>query len=144
MTSSPMAWRKVTQKGAVPKPREGHSCSVVGKFLFLFAGTGEGDVCFQDFHVFDVAAETWSPIKFTGTVPSKRNNHSACVIGSKIFIFGGFLDGVAGNDVHFFDASMFFCLLSFLFPFSLLVVVCCDRRDVCLDQRQGAGEAPCG
>ena len=99
------AWKKIAQKGAVPKAREGHSMSVVGRSLYLFGGTGDGDTCFQDLSVFDVASETWAPVKFSGAAPSKRNNHASAVVGTTIWIFGGFLDGLVGNDVYSFDTS---------------------------------------
>jgi N-acetylneuraminic acid mutarotase len=103
--SNPPSWKPVAQKGAIPLAREGHSCTAVGKLLYLFGGTGVGDVCLNDFYVFDIATETWSPVAAKGSAPSKRNNHSACAVLSRIFIFGGFLDGVAGNDVHVFDTK---------------------------------------
>jgi len=55
VSTSPATWKKIEQKGAIPVPREGHSLVSVGKILYLFGGTGKGDVCLNDFFSFDTS-----------------------------------------------------------------------------------------
>ena len=44
------------------------------------------------------ASRTWSKVKATGTPPGARDKLSSAVIGTKMYIFGGF--GPQGGPAH--------------------------------------------
>lgn len=81
--------------GQCPCPRESHS-AVVFKYhtqgeerdvLIIYGGMNGrrlGDLLF-----FDVAKLEWSCSSIEGRIPRPRSLHSACVIGSKMYVFGG-------------------------------------------------------
>ncbi|KAL5290879.1 HCFC2.2 family protein [Megaselia abdita] len=81
--------------GQPPSPRESHTT-----VLFRFHSKGEeqkilinyggmngrrlGDLAF-----FDINKLTWSKNSIEGRIPRPRSLHSACVVGTKMYVFGG-------------------------------------------------------
>jgi hypothetical protein len=39
---------------------------------------------------FDLTTKGWSTVKATGTPPSPRGVHCACVVGDRMVLFGGY------------------------------------------------------
>jgi len=57
----------------------------------------EGEsVYLNDLHTFDTATGAWSMPEARGQLPSQREGHSACVVGSDMILFGG--AGLDGDD----------------------------------------------
>ena len=52
-----------------------------------------------------VATRKWSQLAVNGSVPGARDGHSACVIGEKMYVFGGYEEDVDkfSNEVHALD-----------------------------------------
>ena len=78
----------------VPDDREGHTASVVSRRIYIFGGTWtdeeDATVYLNDLHVLDVVdTPKWSRPTVGGTPPREREGHTAAVIGSRMYIFGG-------------------------------------------------------
>ncbi len=50
--------------------------------------------------------QTWTTITGSGFVPSPREGHTATLVGSKMYIFGGVGNGINYNDVSIFDLGL--------------------------------------
>jgi N-acetylneuraminic acid mutarotase len=60
--------------------------------------------CFSDVWAYLPKTKNWLKVECTGTAPSPRTYHSAAVVGSTMFIFGGKnSDGVTLSDLFAFD-----------------------------------------
>jgi len=46
------------------------------------------------------ATKRWSRPQVSGDVPGARDGHSSCVIGDRMFIFGGYEEGVSYYYVY--------------------------------------------
>ncbi|MBN3275924.1 KLDC3 protein, partial [Polyodon spathula] len=79
--------------GTVPGARDGHSACVLGKCMYIFGGYEQLVDCFSnDIHKLDTTTMAWSFINARGTPARWRDFHSATMIGSKMFVFGGRAD----------------------------------------------------
>jgi len=47
------------------------------------------------------ASKRWSRPPVSGDVPGARDGHSSCVIRDKMFVFGGFEEGVSNSCINF-------------------------------------------
>lgn len=81
-------WSDPLTKGALPSPRDSHSCTAIGDSLFVFGGTN-GRESLNDLHILDTSLNTWISPSLRGDRPSPREGHSAALIGKRLFIFGG-------------------------------------------------------
>ncbi|CAH9095738.1 unnamed protein product [Cuscuta epithymum] len=81
-------WSEPVMKGAVPMPRDSHSCTTVGDNLYVFGGT-DGRKPLGDLRILDTASNTWILPSLRGDGPEPREGHSAALIGRRLFIFGG-------------------------------------------------------
>jgi len=102
-----LKWRKPEPAGVPPSARHSHSCTAVGKDIFIVGGltrTGRSN----DVHVLNTGqllsescycthnlilcteTMTWSQPETKGTPPTPRDSHSATLLhGSKLMIVGG-------------------------------------------------------
>lgn len=96
-------WMQPGAKGEVPKARSGHSAVEVGGLMYLFGGEGRRAQFFNDLFSYDPATRTWQSIACKGAVPSPRTSHSVCVIGNRMFVFGGRCGRRRFNDCYAFD-----------------------------------------
>jgi hypothetical protein len=84
-------------QGQPPKPREGHSGSLVESHLMLIAGGRDHSVYFDDIHILDLNTMCWSLVSNNVSKPaclqSRLCNHLAAAVESapsfKFFVFGG-------------------------------------------------------
>jgi N-acetylneuraminic acid mutarotase len=109
-------WRQLApeRQGAVPSNRCHHTLTQVpdSDEALLFGGFSRG-TRFNDTWRFDSAAETWTEVATTGTVPAKRCLHASAFITSRreLLMFGGIAGGgnLAGDffdDTHVLDVEM--------------------------------------
>ncbi|OQR88806.1 hypothetical protein THRCLA_10088 [Thraustotheca clavata] len=103
-----LTWSNPPMDGFPPSARGGQSMLLAGQQLVLFGGHyfgGEGGfVYLNEVWVLDLETSTWSQIKCEGKSPAPRYNHSATLVGSKMFIFGGKGDkGKVFRDMHYLD-----------------------------------------
>ncbi|XP_020702488.1 RING finger protein B isoform X1 [Dendrobium catenatum] len=88
-------WSKPMMKGDPPSPRDSHSCTTVGKKLFVFGGT-DGTNPLNDLHILDTSTNTWMSPILHQRGPDAREGHSAALVDKKLFVFGGC--GKSGNS----------------------------------------------
>ncbi|XP_045566372.1 kelch domain-containing protein 3 isoform X1 [Salmo salar] len=86
-------WFTPKISGTVPGARDGHSACILGKAMYVFGGYEQLADCFSnDIHKLDTTTMTWSLINARGTPARWRDFHSATIIGTKMFVFGGRAD----------------------------------------------------
>ncbi|OEH79529.1 kelch repeat protein [Cyclospora cayetanensis] len=122
-----LAWIQPKVSGEKPLPRNAHSMAVVESRLFLFGGHS-GSKHLTDLHIFDTPSLTWFKAsllrlfffkpsgsekreeggggveiggepQLSGSVPPGLRGHSATLVGSKMFLFGGFDGRRRTNEV---------------------------------------------
>lgn len=54
-------------------------------------------------YIFFFRARTWSVVQIKGVAPRARVGHSATLVGSKLFLFGGYTGSEYLNDVFAYD-----------------------------------------
>jgi len=96
-------WSRVDAGGLQPSAREGHAAVEVGNKIFVFGGCVQGIRCFNDVHIFDTDTLTWSQEPFTGDAPEPRGGHSATLVGTDIFVFGGASSETTYGDAYKLD-----------------------------------------
>jgi len=124
MSSSEFYWSKIENSGRTPEPRSHHSMVVYnGTKIVLFGGFRSSSIRYNDLWILDSTTDEWSQphVGITETrpdgevvykrtwadVPAPRGAHSATIVGSSMYIFGGY--GGAGfarrdfNDVTALD-----------------------------------------
>ncbi|KAJ1428091.1 Kelch-type beta propeller [Sesbania bispinosa] len=87
-------WSQPAIKGCPPTPRDSHSCTTVGDYLFVFGGT-DGTNLLKDLHILDTSSHTWISPSVKGEGPEAREGHSAALVGKSLFVFGG-----CGKSAH--------------------------------------------
>ena len=117
-----MRWTTAWPQGRARRPCEGHTVSVVGKCLYILFGKHEDDlgnlIC-PPLQMFDTESMSLShPCPCEGPdrrthIPDEREGHTASVVGTKIYVFGGTWNdddennAVYLNDLHILETSSF-------------------------------------
>eukprot|EP00301_Raphidiophrys_heterophryoidea_P002815 c11300_g1_i2.p1 GENE.c11300_g1_i2~~c11300_g1_i2.p1 ORF type:complete len:1154 (-),score=303.16 c11300_g1_i2:140-3601(-) len=86
-----LTWTSPAVGGVRPERRVGHTLTLVGNQLFLYGGSQDSNI-FEVIHLFDVVTYIWTQPQLAGNpdlFPVARFGHSACPVGSRLFIFGG-------------------------------------------------------
>lgn len=103
MTCYPVA---TTSEG--PGPRVGHASLLVGNAFIVFGGDtkmDEGDQLDDTLYLLNTSTKQWSRALPAGPRPSGRYGHTLNILGSKIYIFGGQVEGYFFNDLVAFDLN---------------------------------------
>ncbi|KAG7194711.1 Negative regulator of mitotic exit [Scheffersomyces spartinae] len=91
-----------------PPPLTNHSLSVYKNKIYVFGGVYNNERVSNDLWCFDVLVEKWTQVPTTGNVPLPVNEHSACICGEKLFIFGGNdFSGVIYDSLYVLDLHTF-------------------------------------
>lgn len=72
-----------------PPPLTNHSMSVYKTKIYVFGGVYNNERVSNDLWCFDVLVDKWSQVPTTGNIPLPVNEHSACVAGENLYIYGG-------------------------------------------------------
>lgn len=91
-----------------PSPRVGHSSLLVGNAFIVYGGDtkiDESDVLDETLYLLNTSTRQWSRALPSGPRPSGRYGHSLNILGSKIYIFGGQVEGYFMNDLAAFDLN---------------------------------------
>ncbi|KAH9115399.1 hypothetical protein LEN26_010864 [Aphanomyces euteiches] len=107
-TDQVFTWSAPSMDGLPPSARGGHTMLLAGQRLVLFGGHyfgGDGAfVYLNDTHALDLETSTWCQVKCQGKPPAPRYNHSATLVGNKMFVFGGKGGkGTLFRDMHYLD-----------------------------------------
>ncbi|KAK2989336.1 hypothetical protein RJ640_015047 [Escallonia rubra] len=97
--------------GEGPEAREGHSAALIGKRLFIFGGCGKSsnssdEEYFDDVYILNTETWVWKCAGTSGTPPAKRDSHTCSSWRNKIIVIGGedrhdyYL-----SDVHILDTD---------------------------------------
>lgn len=98
-----MTWIQPRVNGSLPPSRNAQTVTVVGNRLFLFGGHS-GNKHLRDLHILDTETMTWSqPETVNGQAPPGLRGHTATLIGSKIFLYGGYDGRGRSNDLYLLD-----------------------------------------
>lgn len=91
----------------VPYMRYGHTASAIGDKVYVFGGRNDKNGACNKIFCFDTSTFRWSAPAVSGHIPPARDGHSACVIGKKIYIFGGYVQRSEcfSKDVYVLDTT---------------------------------------
>ncbi|KAL1959852.1 hypothetical protein VTO42DRAFT_997 [Malbranchea cinnamomea] len=98
----------VSPKTEGPSPRVGHASLLVGNAFIVFGGDtkmDENDTLDETLYFLNTSNRQWSRAVPPGPLPSGRYGHSLNILGSKIYIFGGQVEGYFFNDLVAFDLN---------------------------------------
>lgn len=98
-------WYRPKLNGIPPPARYGHSAVLAGSRIVIFAGRGPNSQHFRDLHALDPLTMTWYQGPEGGNAPLGRLNHSASLIGTKMFVFGGWNKDSFFNDLFVLDLA---------------------------------------
>ncbi|OQO03087.1 hypothetical protein B0A48_11342 [Cryoendolithus antarcticus] len=91
-----------------PGPRVGHASLLVGNAFIVFGGDtkmDEGDALDDTLYLLNTSTKQWSRALPAGQRPPGRYGHTLNILGSKIYIFGGQVEGYFFNDLVAFDLN---------------------------------------
>ncbi|ROT35326.1 kelch repeat-containing protein [Sodiomyces alkalinus F11] len=91
-----------------PGPRVGHAGLLVGNAFIVYGGdtkVEDSDLLDETLYLLNTSTRQWSRALPPGPRPSGRYGHTLNILGSKIFIFGGQVEGYFMNDLAAFDLN---------------------------------------
>ncbi|KAI4866169.1 hypothetical protein F4820DRAFT_265571 [Hypoxylon rubiginosum] len=91
-----------------PGPRVGHASLLVGNAFIVYGGDtkiDDTDILDETLYLLNTSTRQWSRALPAGPRPSGRYGHSLNIVGSKIYIFGGQVEGYFMNDLAAFDLN---------------------------------------
>lgn len=103
------SWASVPVEGFIPPSRDGHSAVVWKDSMLIFGGFEEDNQRFsQEVFMFDFLTKKWKEIKTEGIPPSHRDFHAACMLGDRMYVFGGRSDerGQFHSSSDFYDNAI--------------------------------------
>jgi hypothetical protein len=102
--SNYLSVEEIKLKGNKPVPRHAHAAVYHASLdtLYIIGGFNEDGVELNDVWAFSLRNYTWSQIEIKGTLPA-MSHHSAHLVGSNIFIFGGLSKNITLNTVFILE-----------------------------------------
>ncbi|PGH13436.1 hypothetical protein AJ80_06305 [Polytolypa hystricis UAMH7299] len=91
-----------------PGPRVGHASLLVGNAFIVFGGDTkmeDHDTLDDTLYLLNTSSRQWSRAVPPGPRPLGRYDHSLNILGSKIYVFGGQVEGYFFNDLVAFDLN---------------------------------------
>ncbi|KAK9855880.1 hypothetical protein MYU51_001529 [Penicillium brevicompactum] len=91
-----------------PGPRVGHASLLVGNAFIVFGGdtkVNETDALDDTLYLLNTSSRQWSRAIPPGSRPSGRYGHTLNILGSKLYVFGGQVEGFFFNDLIAFDLN---------------------------------------
>ncbi|KAJ5386179.1 hypothetical protein N7509_008720 [Penicillium cosmopolitanum] len=86
----------------------GHASLLVGNAFIVFGGDtkiNETDALDDTLYLLNTSSRQWSRAIPPGTRPSGRYGHTLNILGSKLYVFGGQVEGFFFNDLIAFDLN---------------------------------------
>ncbi|KAE9552342.1 hypothetical protein FO519_004467 [Halicephalobus sp. NKZ332] len=89
-TSCTKEWTCIEADGDLPTGRRSHSMWTYNDKIYVFGGyESRGNTHFNDLYSFDPLTNVWTRLLPEGHSPCPRRRHCSCLVGQKVFIFGG-------------------------------------------------------
>jgi len=99
-----LKWGEQTKtNGSQPTKRFKHSATVLGKTIIFIGGQETDTKRFNEIIFYDTVLKTYSAPTIKGDKVPNFSRHTSCLVGNKVYVFGGF-DGHGTNfDLATFD-----------------------------------------
>nr|XP_061800295.1 rab9 effector protein with kelch motifs-like [Nerophis lumbriciformis] len=98
-----LEWQKWESKGDYPAACSGHTLTAHhDKDIYLFGGKSNDDhtvTSTNEIHKFSIAKMKWKVPLYIGIPPARRNGHTAFIVHSHLYIFGGRNEEQEFNDL---------------------------------------------
>ncbi|KAI0229319.1 Kelch domain-containing protein 3 [Lamellibrachia satsuma] len=119
-------WHEPVTTGNAPPGRRSHSAFPYNGELYIFGGfDGFHNIHFDDLYKFNPVKNQWSLVSVGGEGPCPRRRQCCCVIGDRVFLFGGTSpcpqphsdaehDLMDHSDLYVLDLSPSLCTLCML------------------------------
>ncbi|BDD59974.1 hypothetical protein MAP00_005141 [Monascus purpureus] len=91
-----------------PGPRVGHASLLVGNAFIVFGGdtkVDENDTLDDTLYLLNISSRQWSRALPPTPRPTGRYGHTLNILGSKLYVFGGQVEGYFFNDLVAFDLN---------------------------------------
>ncbi|KAL2757750.1 hypothetical protein ACRALDRAFT_1074662 [Sodiomyces alcalophilus JCM 7366] len=91
-----------------PGPRVGHAGLLVGNAFIVYGGdtkVEDSDILDETLYLLNTSTRQWSRALPPGPRPAGRYGHTLNILGSKIYVFGGQVEGYFMNDLAAFDLN---------------------------------------
>ncbi|KAK1147434.1 Negative regulator of mitotic exit [Aspergillus melleus] len=91
-----------------PGPRVGHASLLVGNAFIVFGGdtkVDENDMLDDTLYLLNTSSRQWSRSIPPGPRPAGRYGHTLNILGSRLYVFGGQVEGYFFNDLIAFDLN---------------------------------------
>ncbi|EAW11530.1 putative cell polarity protein (Tea1) [Aspergillus clavatus NRRL 1] len=91
-----------------PGPRVGHASLLVGNAFIVFGGdtkVDESDTLDDTLYLLNTSSRQWSRAIPPNPRPAGRYGHTLNILGSKLYVFGGQVEGYFFNDLIAFDLN---------------------------------------
>lgn len=87
-----------------PPPLTNHSMSVHKNKIYVFGGVYNNEKVSNDVWCFDTLINKWTQLQTTGDVPLPVNEHSAVIVGDRLYVYGGNdFSGAIYDTLHSLD-----------------------------------------
>ncbi len=103
--NSQSAWSLLSPSGTAPAGRIGHSAAATSDKMYVFGGR-DGSGTYHDLYSYDPSngsSGAWTQLSPSGPAPSARSGHTAVMIGSTMYVFGGWDGTTSLNDLYAYD-----------------------------------------
>ncbi len=102
-----LSFARIVTDGDSPSARGGHSAAMAEDQVIIFGGSrytsGGRFAYFNDTFTLDTEHHLWHKVACSGEAPTPRYGHSAELIGSRMFVFGGRGEVGTLRDMYFLD-----------------------------------------
>uniref|UniRef100_A0A7E4VZJ0 Kelch domain-containing protein n=1 Tax=Panagrellus redivivus TaxID=6233 RepID=A0A7E4VZJ0_PANRE len=83
-------WTSIPVKGTIPPARDGHTAVTFNDKMYIFGGFENSHRLYSNsVYAYSFATKTWEHLTPSGPAPSHRDFHASCILGNKMYIFGG-------------------------------------------------------
>lgn len=108
-----LEWAEMKCNGNIPSKRSGHTSVVFNESMIVYGGNcvgpdGKNRLCGLDIYELDLRTWVWRVIDVKPSIitPQPSYNHSAVIVGSEMFVFGGWNGITSFRKLNVFDLKL--------------------------------------